>query len=247
MDPTSSNGWSVDQANIIQEHMNYYQFCLSTLTEMKTKGPDPKKKLPKLAAKPKRSLSEIYQSKTKKRKQTMTPHELHEYLKSKIVDVEKKVRKEIFFFTLSDITSWEIAEKKLVEGYTHIRRHEATSMFFNIQYGMLLESAFQQFKSEQVNGTRAKSPTWKETLQQNIGICISYSEKLREIARLLWPYAQQFARVGISFTEIYSLKRDVERMFAFSEEIKNFWSQKTERPVVTESEQTSSQPESGTV
>jgi hypothetical protein len=63
-----------------------------------------------------------------------------------MTDITKTVRKEVFFFTLNHVKTWDIAVKKLEEGFRQIERHEATSMFFNIQFGMLLETAFQTFK-----------------------------------------------------------------------------------------------------
>jgi hypothetical protein len=86
---------------------------------------------------------------------------------------------------------------------------------------------------------RPQTPSWEEALSKTINICLSYSKKLREIARLLWPYAMQFARVGISFTELYSIKTELKEMFASSEEIKTFWMQQNSPPAVLE--QTSSQ------
>jgi cob(I)alamin adenosyltransferase len=44
----------------------------------------------------------------------------------------------------------------------------------------------------------------------------------------------QFARVGISSTELYSIKTELKEMFASSEEIKTFWMQQNSPPAVLE-------------
>ena len=44
--------------------------------------------------------------------------------------------------------------------------------------------------------------TWQEWLTVNVGICLRYSQMLREVAKLLQNYSR-FQNVGISFSEIY--------------------------------------------
>jgi len=239
--PSTDKGWSMEQSVIIEENLNFYKRCFDVVNLMKTQGPDPKKKIPKLPAKPQRSLNEVYQPKTKNQKQTRSQQELHDYLISKMIDIKMKIRREVFFFKREEIVSWEFAQKKITEGYRQIKRQNATSMFFNIQYGMLLETAFLAFKAEQTEGRRPRSLSWEEALLSLIDISLSYSKKLREIARLLWPYANRFSRVGISFTELYSMKADLKQMFESSEEIKNYWSDQTERAIEGDCDLTASQ------
>ena len=109
----------------------------------------------------------------------------------KETDVSIKVRKDAFDFSPGEITTPYIAVTKLKEGYRQIQRHEATSMFFNLQYGHLLDVTFELYAKEKESGVQNQK--WDDWLKQNIGISSSISRKLREISRLLRPYMRKFS------------------------------------------------------
>ena len=92
--------------------------------------------------------------------------------------------------------------------------------FFFLQYGKLLNLCFNLFKKDKEQGII--SGTFSKWLLENIGIHESYARKLREIASLLGGYTT-FRCVGLSFTEIYSLKKQIKVMLDSSIPIQNFW------------------------
>ena len=118
--------------------MSYYATCADIVKRIKTGGPAESEKLPTFPSLPKRKLLSLYGKQAKKQKM-MTSEELHQYLKIKETDVSKKVRKDAFDFSPGEITTLDNALTKLKEGYRQIQRHEATIMFFNLQYGHLLD------------------------------------------------------------------------------------------------------------
>ena len=139
---------------------------------------------------------------------------------SHIVDINKKINREVFFFDSTKIANSEEAMKKLKEGYKHIQRQNAQTIFFFLQYGKLLNLCFNLFKKDKEQGII--SGTFSKWLLENIGIHESYARKLREIASLLGGYTT-FRCVGLSFTEIYSLKKQIKVMLDSSIPIQNFW------------------------
>ncbi|XP_063428647.1 uncharacterized protein LOC134711741 [Mytilus trossulus] len=213
--------WSRDQLSILDENLSYYTTCADIVNRIHTGGPAESKKLPKFPPLPKRKLLSLYGEQAKKRKM-MTPEDLHQYLKTKEIDVTKTVRKEVFFFSASDITTPNIAVVKLLEGYRQIQRQEATSMCFNLQYGHLLDVTFELYAKEKESGLQQQK--WDDWLKQNIGVSSSYSRKLREISRLLRPYMPRFSTVGLPFIEVYSMRKELKAMFSYSEEIRQYWS-----------------------
>ena len=237
LQPSTSSGvcWTREQRLTLQENLVFHQGMILDLENIQKQGPTGK--LPKLPTRPKRKLANLYGGKTKKAKTTMTPGELHEYLMSKIVDIRMKVRKEVFFE--QNITSLKSAIEKLREGYRQITRQEATSMAFNLNYGCLLELVFKIFEAERKKTNSEQ--TWDEWLKENVGISSTYSRRLREIARLLEPYKSKFSTVGLSFYEIFNMKKELHAMFDHSEEIRNYWAEKIPSSIAPDFTQQSSQ------
>ena len=154
-DMDQQSEWSADQQSILSENLYYYSTCVEIVKRMCAEGPTESKNIPKFPSHPKRKLLSLYGEQAKKRKM-MTPEELHRYLMTKQVDVSKTVRKEVFAFSASEITSPEIAVGKLQEGYRQIQRQDATSMCFNIQYGHLLDVTFELFQKQKESGQQAQ-------------------------------------------------------------------------------------------
>jgi hypothetical protein len=233
--------WNSFQLEILQDHLNYHAKFYAVLEEMITTGPSSCKKLPDFCPPPKRKLSDLYGQQTKKTKdEEMSPEKLHQYLKSKEINVRQKVRKEVFDFSLEEIPNATTAVTKLKEGYRQIQRQEATSMCFNLQYGRLLDITFELYAKEKESG--AQTQNWEDWLKQNIGISPSYSRKLRMIFRLLRPYVKRFSTVGLPFIEVYSMRKDLQAMFSYSDEIVRYWSDCVQPPMCLET-QSSQEPQ----
>lgn len=228
------SGWSNDQISILEEHFSYYTTCADIVKRISERGPAESKQLPKFPPLPKRKLISLYGEQAKRRKMRMTPNELHRYLTTKVIDITKTVRKEVFNFSASDITTPDIAVAKLLEGYRQIQRQEATSMCFNLQYGHLLDVTFELYSKQKESGLQQQK--WDDWLKQNIGISSSYSRKLREISRLLRPYVQKFSTVGLPFIEVYSMRKELKEMFLFSDEIRRYWSDQNQPGIQVETQ-----------
>ena len=226
--------WSMDQQSILDEHISYHNNCAEIFKKIRTGGPTESKTLPKLPPLPKRKLASLYGEPPAKKRKMMTPEELHQHLQTKEVDVSKTTRKEAFIFNPSDVSTADVAVAKLKEGYRQIQRQDATSMFFNLQYGHLLDVAFEMYAKEKECGKQQHK--WDDWLKANVGISSSYSRKLREISRLLRPYMGRFSTVGLPFIEVYSMRKELKDMFSHSEEIRQYWSNPSQPPVQTETQ-----------
>ena len=239
--PLPTELWTREQLSLLQEHIFYHNNFADVLKRMSGEEPSASNKLPAFPSTPKRKLTTLYGEQVKKRK-SMTSEELHNYVKTKQVDVSIQVRKEVFAFGAEEITSSTAAINKLKEGYRQLQRQEATTMCFNLQYGWLLEKAFWLFAQEKESGHHKDK--WDEWLKNSVGISPSYSRKLREIARLLAPYVKRFSTVGLSFIEVYSMRKDLKAMFSSSEEIRKYWSTPVQESmqVQTRSSQDPQQP-----
>ena len=228
--------WSGLQKQTINDHISYHEEYLRVLQKMKTEGPSANQKLPKLPSQPKRKLNELYKTKEKKAKKTRTPEELHEFLKANEVDTLVKVRKEAFFVNLHEINSSNAAIEKLKEGYRQIQRHQATGLFFYVTYGSLLQTCYSFYEAEKE--TVNKVLKWDDWLKTTIGICPSYARRLREISRILSPYPR-FSGIGLSFYQIFNMRKEIKTMLEYSEHISNYW--KKEAITYPDSKQKSSQ------
>jgi len=211
--------WSQEQKAILVENHSYFTTCADIVKRIADAGPAESKHLPAFPSPPKRKMSSLYGDKPKKQK--MTLEELHQYLLRNQVDVSKTVRKEVFTFSPEEILSSNFAVAKLKEGYRQIQRHAATSMCFSLQYGLLLDVTFKHYMEEKKSG--AQTIKWADWLKENIGISAPYSRKLRQISRLLRPYMSRFSTVGLPFSEVYSMIKELKKMFASSEEIRMYW------------------------
>lgn len=218
--------WTDEQLLTIDENVEYHKEMLQVWSQLKEAGPSDQGKLPKLPTAPKRKLKNLYEGKTKAAKKDRSPQELHEYLKSKIVDTTPTFEKEGFSFNVSasDLTSSADAIQTLKDGNTHIQRHNATSTSFYLQYGSLLNATFNLHKAESSTKSQQDRTTWVQWLKESdIGISESTDRRLRGMFCLLEPYMARFSSIGLSFFEIMGMKNEIRDMMAHSNEIKDFW------------------------
>ena len=74
-----------------------------------------------------------------------------------------------------------------------------------MEYEYWLELAYELFRLKKWKGQNNGIETWQECLTVNVGICTRYSQKLREVAKLL-------QNCGISFLEIYQRKEQITNL-----------------------------------
>ncbi|CAC5419259.1 unnamed protein product [Mytilus coruscus] len=87
---------------------------------------------------------------------------------------------------------------------------------------MLLNAVYKKFFELRFQGVI--TITWGKWLLENIGIHPSYARRLRECAKSLGGYFKLY-EVGLSFTEIYKLKKELVALFNSSPEMNTFWKQ----------------------
>jgi hypothetical protein len=121
-----------------------------------------------LPTKPKTSVHNILYK--KQQKQEKTPQEIHQLLKNNII-------------TTTD-DSWipyegdnlEELAKSLSTGFEVSKTREGKMISFYLDYGKLLTKAFLLYKSAKI-----RNMSWKNWLEENVGIKESYARKLRAL------------------------------------------------------------------
>ena len=117
-------------------------------------------------------------------------------------------------------TSLESILNNLKSGYALLRKQNSLSLSASLDYGEWLNLAFELHSTEKLAGKI--TGTWKEWLEGNVGIQDSYARKLREIAKLLGKYPR-FRTVGLSFSEIYKHRKQVQGMLITDSTLAQFW------------------------
>ena len=125
--PQPVYSWSDDARAAINEHQAYHTNMVTFLNHILVTGPPEK-----FPTQPKSKLKDlIMKKKTKTKTRKRTPEELHAYLQRTIVNVNKKINKDVFNFSVEEIKTPAEAMVKLREGYKHIKRQNAV-VFYTI-------------------------------------------------------------------------------------------------------------------
>jgi hypothetical protein len=81
----------------------------------------------------------------------------------------------------------------------------------------------------QLNNARAKfnkkkerPEKWGEWIKKNVGLSISHCSKIRVVANLLNKYPKLLKLKGISFTELYNLRKEIIDLFSAVDNAKNW-------------------------
>ena len=142
----------------------------------------------------------------KKRSNKLCGVELHKYLIKSLLCAEAVNQpgfaRDGFYTDLDQIRS------HLVAFYEQVKKQNAAGLRVFLEYGYWLELANELFRLKKWKGQNNGIGTWQEWLTVNVVICPSYSQKLREVAKLLQIYSR-FQNVGIAFSEIYQRKEQI--------------------------------------
>ena len=134
------------------------------------------------------------------------------------MDINQKANRK--FFTQLE-PSFDQLKEQLIYGCKQIQRQNAQTLLFYLQYGTMLITANTEFKKQKHAGEYKK--TWEIFLCKSVGISLSYAGKLKDLAFDLDPQAYpQFLSLGLSFSEIMSLKKDIIKMLN-KEQFSTFW------------------------
>lgn len=214
---TQKYTWTDEQYATILEHQAFHTNMTTFLNKVVMEGPT--KTFPR---KPKSNLKQVIMTKKTKGVQKRSHEQLHEYLVENFIETKKTIDRDVFLFKLEDITTEEQALEKLKDGFKHLKRQNAQTLFFFIQYGMLLNAVYKKIFELRIQGII--TITWGKWLLENIGIHPSYARRLRECAKSLGGYYKLY-NVGLSFTEIFKLKKELVALFNSSPEMNTFWKQ----------------------
>ena len=214
---TQNYTWTDEQKATILEHQAFHMNMTTFLNKVVMEGPT--KTFPR---KPKSNLKQVIMTKKTKGVQKRSHEQLHAYLVENFIETKKTIDRDVFLFTLEDITTEEQALEKLKDGFKHLKRQNAQTLFFFIQYGMLLNAVYKKIFELRIQGII--TITWGKWLLENIGIHPSYARRLRECAKSLGGYYKLY-KVGLSFTEIFKLKKELVALFNSSPEMNTFWKQ----------------------
>jgi hypothetical protein len=206
--------WSESQKCLIYSHINYHCDMSNRLQHVLKNGPTgiilPKEPNPK--------ISTLFGN--AKRSKILVGAELHNYLAACIVSPETPL---IPCAKLSQLisVSLETIVPYLQSGYQALSKNCAQNTEAHFEYGKYLNCAFELHQRAKWDGT--VTVTWENWLKTHVAISsISYVRKLREIAKLFGDYSKM-NYLAMSFSEIYQRRRQIENMFATSQEIKTFW------------------------
>ncbi|VDI77537.1 Hypothetical predicted protein [Mytilus galloprovincialis] len=212
---TQNYTWTDEQKATILEHQAFHMNMTIFLNNVVMEGPT--KTFPR---KPKSNLKQVIMTKKTKGVQKRSHEQLHEYLVENFIETKKTIDRDVFLFKLEDITTEEQALEKLKDGFKHLKRQNAQTLFFFIQYGMLLNAVYKKIFELRIQGII--TITWGKWLLENIGIHPSYARRLRECAKSLGGCYKLY-NVGLSFTEIFKLKKELVALFNSSPEMNTFW------------------------
>jgi len=120
-------------------------------------------------------------------------------------------------------SSLEKMKAHLKTGWEMLKQHNKKALGFHLTYGKMLNEAFTQHELEKDEGKT--DSTWEEWLKENVGISAPQGRKIRVVANLLVPYPG-FAKLGLSFSEVYSRRKQISVMLAApSQQWSNYWRQ----------------------
>ena len=152
-----------------------------------------------------------------KPKQILLGVELHEYLKKYLVsnniDIDEYVWNPI---------SLDDAKITLQAGFNIMKQRHAGLFSHYLHFGKILNHAFDYFSVCKLRGDVHYDLTWVKWLENNVGISISYSKKLRSVAKDFGAF-QGFHYLGISFNEFLKRKEHIRLMLVAHPNLDNYW------------------------
>lgn len=168
--------WNDEEQKIIQVYRAYLCEMFNFVEALEKEGPVGKI----LPTKPRKDLTWLLNEKRKSSK-LLTNTELHEYLAENIVGTNESVSCPPV--TGVNLRTLEDALTYLKPGYVLLRRSNNANLCVCIDYGEWLNAVFELHYREKQAGRVWRS--WKEWIEEEVGIQDSYARKLRDVAKLL--------------------------------------------------------------
>ena len=113
----------------------------------------------------------------------------------------------------------------LINGYDHLKYHNSTTISVSIDFGCLLNTAFNLHVHEKMVGHVKMS--WKAWIESHVGIKDSYVRTLRIVSDLLKDFPR-FRQLGLTFSELYQRRKEIDIMLREHAHISLYWSEQNE-------------------
>jgi len=166
---------------------------------------------------PKSKLKDLFDPK-QKQKRPLFGTELHEYLKTYLVNSNVDVNVRHW-----NPTSLENVIATLQDGYKILKQHHARFLIHYFNLGIALDLAFDYFKIAQLQGDVPSNIKWAAWLKDNVGISASYDRQIRNISKTFGSY-KRLKYLGISIKEFISRKEQIRLTFVYPD-IATYWKQ----------------------
>lgn len=204
--------WSPQDIQTLSSHLHYYDEMKHFVSLAIRDGPDVFMIMPK---QPRPSLKSVFVR--PRPKQNLLGVELHEYLQKHLVNCDANIQLEPW-----NPVSLDSVKTSLQTHFHVIKQHHARAFNNYMQYGKMLNAAYDFFSVHKLRGNLAQDMTWAQWLKDNVGISITYSKQLRSIAKDFGVYTG-FNYLGISFSEFLKRKEHIRLMFAEFSELDQYW------------------------
>ncbi len=167
-------------------------------------------------APPDPEVSAMVKNKPKKKPKYDTIDEVNSYLKSHITDehcYDKLMADEDYnnIVTLQDIAKKLKDSSGLADGAT-------LQVYYRL--GSRLNVAKEKFNK--IKRKDVIKQKWSEWIKQNVGLSTSHCSKIMAVANLLSRYPKLRSLKGISFTELYNLRKKIIELFSDEDIAKNW-------------------------
>ena len=202
--------WNAKNKKMIREHYAYHYEFLLAINKLENDGPN-EVVFPK---KPKGRLESLMEVETEKT--ILSGEDLHVYMQKHLVLNPTPYCPELDRI----FPDLQTMEPFLQSGYEGLTANSSSSLVCHMEFGRYLCQAFQLFQ-QQKYGPHIKE-SWADYLDANIGISDTYAKQLRYVAEKFFGY-KKFHSLGLSFAEVYRLRKQIENMLALYPEINQFW------------------------
>jgi hypothetical protein len=195
---------------------NEMQCCIDKIKHLNSRLKSPQVALLPSAPAEGGPVPTVVEKKTKATPKYDTVEKVDNYLKSHITDencYEKLMADEDFnnIVTLQDIAKTLEDSKGLADG-------ASLQIYYRLGTKLNVAKArFSKIKRKVVNKQK-----WSQWVKQNVGLSASHCSKIIAVANLLTKYPKLRSLKGVSFTELYNLRKKITELFSNEDIVKNW-------------------------
>ena len=215
--PSQIQLWNEDECKILESHWQYHREMLRIIEHLQQNGP-PSHAI-KMPSKPKGDIKQLISPNKTPATKILTGEELHDYLVKRLITENHPTCPSV-----SEVDQLNSINEELIghlkNGYALLKNSKAQCLCISMDYGQWLEAAYQLFAREKIAGKQTGS--WRDWLATATGMEESIARKLREAWKLFKNYPK-IRRLGLSFSELFQRRKEIEGMLNTRHEIAQFW------------------------